>query len=256
LNLRLATTTASSRDEENSDVPITKDRPEPVWYGHDQADAYLLAAVHHLARAATNPVTEPLPPPSATATLYCAFAAEAYVNAALLRLLGETEYAPLSRIPVRSKYYIATRLAARQVWISEGERVLEELDELFTQRNRLVHAQPEPWYLTAPPDAQPEPHKDLRNVARWVAATAEAVSRLGRSYAEFSEFERISGPLNDLEPLLRGFEPERDGQRLEAAVRKLLAYLLRADEKDFLEEEDLEDLISAQDPDWDLRGLE
>jgi hypothetical protein len=88
---------------------MTKQRQGPVWYGHGQADVYLLAAAHHLARAATRPMAAPLPPPSASATLYCAFAAEAYVNVALVRLLGQAEYEPLSRIRVRSKYYLATR---------------------------------------------------------------------------------------------------------------------------------------------------
>jgi hypothetical protein len=114
-----------------------------LWYGHDHADAYLLAAAHHLARAATQPLTTPLPPPSVSATLYCAFAAEAYVNVALIRVLGEEEYRALSRVPVRSKYFLATRLGMREEWFDAGEQVLQDLEQLFSQRNRLVHAQPE-----------------------------------------------------------------------------------------------------------------
>jgi hypothetical protein len=231
-----------------------REREEPVWYGHDQADAYLLAAAHHLARAATSPIAEPLPPPSASATLYCAYAAEAYVNAALLRLLGRDEYGPLARIPVRSKYYLATRLAAQQVWIGEGEGVLQELDELFTQRNRLVHAQPEPWYLSKV--VEPEAYTDLRNVARWLASTANAVSRLGSSYGEFAEFERVAQPLVEHDALLRSFDPDRDAIKLQRVVRALLTELLRKDEEDFLDDSELEALLDSQDPDWDLRELD
>jgi hypothetical protein len=103
--------------------------------------------------------------------------------------------------------------------------VLEELDELFTQRNRLVHAEPEPSDFTRPAEARPEAHTDLRNVARWLASTGEAVSRLGRSYAKYSEFERVAGPLVELDALLRSFLPDRDGDQLQRTVRKLLANL-------------------------------
>ena len=99
-----------------------KSKRKWVWYSHDHADSYLLAAAHHLARAARNPLTEPLPAPSISATLFCAFAAEAYVNVALIRVLGEEEYASLSKVPVRSKYFLASRLGAREEWFSRGVR--------------------------------------------------------------------------------------------------------------------------------------
>jgi hypothetical protein len=80
-------------------------RPLITWYEHDHADEYLFAAAHMLARAATNPVTAPLPAPAVSATLFSAFASEAYVNVALLRILGEVEYAHVSQIRVRTKYF-------------------------------------------------------------------------------------------------------------------------------------------------------
>lgn len=231
-------------------------KPTVIWYGHDHADAYLLASAHHLARAATQPMTLPLPPPSVSATLYCAFAAEAYVNVALIRILGDEEYQPMLRVPVRSKYFLATRLGLREQWFSAGERTLEALDELFSQRNRLVHAQPERSILSPFSDPKdPDLHTDLRNVARWVSATADAAARLGRSHAELHEFDRVAGRVDELEPLLMRFDPERDGSHLESTVRKLVQGLLREDEEDFLEDKELEDLLSSQDPDWDLRGL-
>jgi hypothetical protein len=232
-------------------------KPTVVWYGHDHADAYLLASAHHLARAATQPLTLPLPPPSVSATLYCAFAAEAYVNVALIRILDEEEYQPMSRVPVRSKYYLATRLGLREEWFSAGERTLEALDELFSQRNRLVHAQPERSVLSPFSDPEdPDLHTDLRNVAHWVSASADAAARLGRSHAELYGFERVAGRVAEMEPLLANFDPARDGPVLQRNVRKLAEGLLREDERDFMDDEELDHLVSSHDPDWDLRGLD
>lgn len=232
-------------------------KPTVVWYGHDHADAYLLASAHHLARATTEPLTLPLPPPTVSATLYCAFAAEAYVNVALIRILGEEEYNSMSRIPVRSKYFLATRLGMREEWFSAGEQVLESLDELFSQRNRLVHAQPERSILSsASAPEEPDLHMDVRNVARWVAASADAASRLGRSHAELHGFERVPGRLIELEPTLNKFQPDRDGPALQISVRKLIGDLLHEDEEPFLEPSELDELLTTQDPDWDLRGLD
>lgn len=211
----------------------------------------------HLARACKQPLTLPLPPPSVSATLYCAFAAEAYVNVALLRTLGEVEYRALSKIPVRSKYYLVTRLGAREVWFSSGEQVLEDLEELFSQRNRLAHAQPDGSVVHPFSDPEePDLHTDLTNVARWLASTIDAVLRLGRSHGDLAEFTRAAAPLSELEPMLRAFEPSRDGARLEKAVRSLLADLLREDEGELLTDDELDDLVRLQDPDWDLRDLQ
>jgi hypothetical protein len=201
------------------------------WYWHDHADAYLLAAAFHLARATTTPLTRPLPQPSVSATLYCAFAAEAYINVALIRILSEDEYKPVSEIGVRTKYYLATRLGRREVWFSAGEQVLKDLDELFTQRNRLSHAQPE----TSTPN--PDLHNDLTNVARWLAATADAVQRLSQSDAELSSLARVAGPLSEMEPILRSFQPERDGPVLDDKVRALMRDLLKEDEEPFVDDD-------------------
>lgn len=233
-----------------------KGGPRPAWYDHDRADAYLLAAAHQLGRAATRPFAAPLPPPSASATLFCAFAAEAYVNVALVRIVGDDEYRMLARMPVRSKFFLATRLGLREAWFEGGEQVLEDITELFLERNRLVHAQPEPWYFEQGVRQAEEAHSDLRNVARWLAATVEATARLGRSHAELGEFERVAGPLNSLSALLRAFVPERDGIVLQRHVRALLATLLREDEEHFLDDQELEQLLAEQDPDWDLRGFD
>ena len=216
------------------------------WYGHDHADAYLLTAAHHLARGASNPTTLPLTPPSVSATLYCAFAAEAYVNVALIRMLGEDEYAHVSKMRVRTKYFLSTRLATREDWFSSGERVLESISELFTERNRLVHAQPERTILHpfSDPD-DPAMHADLRNVARWIDATADAVCRLARSHAELHELDRVAGRLADLH--LARFDPLRDGERLERDVIDVAVALLH--------EDDRHDLAEELDPEWDLRGL-
>jgi integrase len=233
-------------------------RREPDWIRGDHADEYLMAAAHHLARAALRPVVTLLPPPSVSATLYCAFAAEAYVNVALARVLGEAEYEPLSRMPVRSKYFLAPWLLAFEDRFTAGEPVLASLDELFTARNRLVHAQPERIYYR-PKDEEPgrEPRivPKLPDVAKWLAATADAVCRISRSYAELQEMERIAGPLTELEPLLLRFDPERDGAELNRRVKSLREQRIRDDQEDFLDEAEIDDLIAAEDPDWDLRGL-
>jgi hypothetical protein len=236
-------------------------KKQAVWIRADHADEYLVAAAHYLARAATGPTVSLLPPPSVSATLYCAFAAEAYVNVALIRLLGEDEYEPIARMPVRSKYFLAPRLGSREVWFTEGEAVLESLDQLFTTRNRLVHAQPERLYWAStgesdpPPDVE-APRPELTDVARWLSATADAVCRLAQSHAELSEMQRIAGPLVEIEPLLRRFDPERDGPTLERSVRNLRERLIRQDEEGFLLPEEIDDLVNEQDPDWDLRGLD
>lgn len=231
---------------------------EPSWYGNDHADAYLLAGALHLARATLKPQTLPLPPPSVSATLYIAFAAEAYVNVALLRILGKDEYRPVDKVGVRTKYFLVTRLGVREEWFSSGERTLEDLDELFAQRNRLVHAQPETNILH--PFADPENldlHNDLANVARWLAATVDAVLRLAKSHAELSAFERVARPLEELEPMLRSFKPERDGKTLDRHVRALFAQLLSQDHEDgVLSDAELAALVKEQDPDWDVLQVE
>lgn len=232
----------------------------PAWIRADHADGYLAAAAHYLARAATRPTVDLLPPPSVSATLYCAFAAEAYVNVALIQLLGEEEYEPIARIPVRSKYFLAPRLGSREVWFTQGEAVLESLDELFRTRNKLVHAQPERLYWRRgetqdPPDIK-APRPELTDVAGWLAATADAVSRLAQSHAELSEMKRIAGPLMEIEPLLLRFDPERDGPELERRVRALRENRIEMDEEGFLTPEEIEELIHEQNPDWDLDGLD
>jgi len=233
-------------------------RQEADWIRADHADEYLFAAAHHLARAATKPTARLLPPPSVSATLYCAFAAEAYVNAALIRVLGEAEYEPLSRMPVRSKYFLAPWLLAFEDRFTEGEPALDRVDELFRARNRLVHAQPERvYYRREDEDPGPEPRvlPQLGDVARWLAATADAVCRIARSHAELQEMERIAGPLSEIEPLLVRFDPDRDAEELGRRVRSIGEKRIRADNEDFLEEDELDELIDGQDPDWDLHGL-
>ena len=97
-------------------------RPLDPWIRADHADQYLVASAHYLARAATNPVVLLLPPPAVSATLYCAFAAKAYVNVALLRILGKDEYEPVARMPVRTKFFLAPQLGSREVWFVQGGR--------------------------------------------------------------------------------------------------------------------------------------
>jgi hypothetical protein len=232
-------------------------KKEADWIRADHADEYLMAAAHYLARAATRPTVNLLPPPSVSATLYCAFAAEAYVNAALIRVLGEDEYEPLSRMPVRSKYFLAPWLFAFEDRFTEGELVLERLGELFRTRNVLVHAQPERVYYQEGDEPSPEPRAvpTLQEVARWLAATADAVCRIARAHPELQEMERIAGPLSEIEPLLVKFDPARDAKELERKVRALREKRIRDDEEDFLAEDDLEELIRDQDPDWDLHDL-
>ena len=183
------------------------------------------------------------------------------MNVALLRTLGDDEYRPVSRIPVRSKFFLATRLGQREEWFTGGEATLEKLDELFAQRNRLVHAQPEQGTVTSPfADPQrPDRHTDLGNIGRWISATVDAVSRLGRSHAELSGFDRVAGRLAEHAPMLWRFNADRDGADLDRIVRRVMRDLLHEDERDFLDflnEDDLEALLDEQDRDWDVRGLD
>ena len=176
------------------------------------------------------------------------------MNVALIRTLGEAEYVPASRMPVRTKYYLATRLGMGEQWFTAAEPVLEDLDELFTQRNRLVHAQPEQSILHPFADPRsPDLHNDLSNVARWLLATAECVSRLSRSHPELAEFDRVAGRITEIGPTLININGGQNAARLEATIKDLLRQLLRADEEEFLPEEELEELLEAQDPDWDIR---
>lgn len=229
-------------------------RPPDPWIRADHADQYLVAAAHYLARAATNPVVLLLPPPAVSATLYCAFAAEAYVNVALLRILGKDEYEPVARMPVRTKFFLAPQLGSREVWFVQGEDVLENIAELFKTRNRLVHAQPERLYASYEEDAPPDieaPRPALGDVARWLASTADAVCRLADSHAELSELRRIAGPLREIDPLLLKFDGERDGPELERRVRRLWEARIREDEEHFMDQQDIETLIREQNLDWD-----
>lgn len=229
-------------------------RPHDPWIRSDHADQYLVAAAHYLARAATDPVVVLLPPPSVSATLYCAFAAEAYVNVALLRILGKDEYEPVARMPVRTKFFLAPQLGSREPWFVQGEDVLENIAELFKTRNRLVHAQPERLYSSYEEDAPPNveaPRPDLADVARWLASTADAVCRLADSHAELSELRRIAGPLREMEPLLLKFDGERDGPELDRRVRQMWEARIREDEDGFMDPDEIEALIREQDLDWD-----
>jgi hypothetical protein len=236
---------------------MTPAKPVISWYQHDHADEYLFAAAHSLARAATNPVVFPLPPPSVAATLYCAFAAEAYVNVALLRIMGEADYTPVSQIKVRSKFFLAGKLADGGNPFVPGDPVFDDLDDLFTARNRLVHAQPEKVVLhpDSPPRA-PSPHTELATIAHWLASTVEAVLRLSHVHAELAEFDRAAGPLSGCEPILNAFIPEQHGTLLANAVSDIMRSLVEQEEKDFLDDDEIADLLAKQDPDWDLRGLD
>lgn len=129
----------------------------------------------------------------------------------------------------------------------------EQLDELFAQRNRLVHSPPDLDRLNRDPESPPEPHEDLRNVARWLSATSEAVVRLSKASGDFHTFHRVAEPLLNL-ATLDSFEPDRHGRELENAVRRINRDLTREDNEGIYpyDEKGIEVLLKELDPDWDL----
>jgi hypothetical protein len=108
----------------------------------------------------------------------------------------------------------------------------------------------------SPVTRKPVAHHDLSNVARWLASAVEATVRLADVHPELSEFHRAAGPLAAHDALLRDFDPSRDGAKLDQIVRAMMRDLLEHEEEDLLESEDLEELLSSRDPDWDIKGLE
>lgn len=75
--------------------------------------------------------------------MFSAFAAEAYINRFLHNRLSGRDLKTALRIrPPAEKFAAGTRLALGQTLFPRDEDIYEQLQTLFTLRNRLVHARP------------------------------------------------------------------------------------------------------------------
>ncbi len=119
-----------------------------------------------------------------TATLFIAFAAEAFVNDILAVHLKpqvtEKRFAEIDRWSTKRKYTEAVEIAyGRLFW--EGDEVIPSLRQLFEVRNQLVHGRPG----VGPPMAyMPDPSwRELYppfKVAEWLVAVSGAASAMER----------------------------------------------------------------------------
>lgn len=77
-----------------------------------------------------------------TSILFSAFAAEAYVNAFLAKLMAGKEFALIERDAPREKFFVHVPRVSRAVRFEAGRQPGQVLAKLFTTRNWLVHPQP------------------------------------------------------------------------------------------------------------------
>lgn len=101
--------------------------------------------------------------------LFCAFAAEAYVNRFLAAMLSAVDFAAVDRLATVDKYVIAVPRADPDIPFARGEWPIGDLTRLFSMRNALVHHKP---------DKPPKDDITPLLLADFLIAVAEAARRL------------------------------------------------------------------------------
>ncbi len=127
-----------------------------------------------------------------TASLFTAFAAEAFVNdflaVHLMPELSRAAFRRIDRLPIGRKYVEAVAQAYGPLF-NEGDEVMPHLRELFDVRNGLVHARapagPAMAYRADPSWRQTYPPA---KVAEWLVAVAGAASVMERRAYGFDYF--------------------------------------------------------------------
>lgn len=129
--------------------------------------------------------------------LFCAFAAEAYVNRFLVARLDEADFVAVDKLTPVDKYVIAVPRADPGVTFDRARAPMGDLKRLFKARNALVHHKPE-----GPPKDELTPTL----LATFLIAVAEAAETLNAA----------EGRSNDVRPIL----VTKDADRLREWARE------------------------------------
>lgn len=140
---------------------------EPQKGSPSAGDAHLLSAAESLSIWISSHRGEALGA-KRVATLMTAFAAEAYVNAALLNLARRAEFDALNRLATPEKFFVGLGYFQRDLATERGTEHGRALVSLFKARNALTHSK--------------IPHENVMFVPRmqvgaWLGAVAEIVSQ-------------------------------------------------------------------------------
>lgn len=216
-----------------------------AFYGN----AYLLQAAQHLwyASVARQP-TYPLPEHALNATLYCAFAAEAYINTALDLMLGRDDAQALHFAPVAERWIAGPRLVAGQSVLEKGAEPHQTLTALFRERNRLVHARSIRLGWRVDHDQQERTHQDLGTVARYVLRVSQAVQALSTLAPELDSLGLVPSGLLRFDVQLSRYDRKRHAEDLRRTIRRLRVAL--AEEEFGTLQEWVEDFGEDPDTAW------
>lgn len=149
------------------------------------ADAHLLSAAEALRVWLADARGEPFGA-NRVATLMAAMAAEGYVNAALLTLLGNADFAGTDRLSTPEKFFIALEFAHPGLGLDRGSHEAGALVRLFKVRNNLTHSKAPDEKALFPPRS--EIGEWLGTVAlladRWHEASGGAIPSTFSTYTE------------------------------------------------------------------------
>ncbi len=105
---------------------------------------------------------------SRVAVMMVALAAEGYVNAALMTLLGRADFEGVDRMSTPEKYFIALGYAQPGLEIPRDNHEAATLVSLFRIRNDLTHSKAPEERSLFPPRAE---------IGEWIGVVASIVSR-------------------------------------------------------------------------------
>jgi len=205
-----------------------EERDRLVEYGLSAfyGNAYLLQAAHHVWHASVSAKrTFPLPEHELNATLFAAFAVEAFINTALDLMLGREEAKGLERISVADRWSFGARLMFGTPLFPKGEEPDTTLRALIRERNRLVHARSIRFGWRSFPGEEERTHQDLETVARYLLRVSQAVDELGRQAPELAPLRLVPSGLLKLDAQLARYDAARHSDQLRAAIRRLRVQL-------------------------------
>ncbi len=188
-----------------------------AYYGN----AYLLQAAQYVWHASiAEKRSYPLPEFELKATLFAAFAAEAYINTALALMIGRDDAKALQRGPVPERWLVGPRLIAGRSVLEKGREPHQTLVALFKERNRLSHARAIRLGFRAW-DEEERSHDDLATVARYILRVSEAAFELSRLAPELEPLSLVPSGLRRLDVQLASYDSDRHAEGLQRTVRQL-----------------------------------
>lgn len=153
------------QDDKDKQVPRGA-RFEPK--GHPSAaDAHLLSAAEALRVWLAESRGEPFGA-NRVAAMMAALAAEGYVNAALLTLLGKADFSGVDRLSTPEKYFIALAFARPGLELDRSSHEAGALIRLFQVRNNLTHSKAPEEGALFPPRSE---------LGEWIGTVAGIVNR-------------------------------------------------------------------------------